>query len=64
MKFGFVLCCFLALGVIVRADDAEKPSAVVVLNEENFDALTASGKWLVELYVLVAPYTLINPSRT
>jgi thiol-disulfide isomerase/thioredoxin len=54
MKSSLCLLAFFAVFLLAGATDVDD-SDVVVLNAQNFDAQTAEGTWMIELYSLLRP---------
>jgi hypothetical protein len=54
MKSSLCLLAFFAVFLLAGATDVDD-SDVVVLNAHNFDAQTAEGIWMIELYALLRP---------
>lgn len=51
MKFYFYFCLFLAIIPVILSSQESKESAVIVLNDKNFNKEINKGDWFLKLYI-------------
>lgn len=51
MKFYFYFCLFLAIIPVILSSQESKESAVIVLNDKNFNKEIKKGDWFLKLYI-------------
>lgn len=56
MNFYFYICLFLAIIPVILSSQDSKESAVIVLNDKNFNKEIKKGDWFLKLYIFIFIY--------